>query len=109
MRDVRRHGKVIDTVNALPVGGEAAYHGVFQHDVLAHALCDALLGAAGLGDIGTHFPDTDPKWKGANSLRFLEHVVDCIRNDRPPLVDGREGRRSLELITAIYESIESGR
>ena len=43
-------------------------------DVLAHALCDALLGAAGLGDIGTHFPDTDPKWKGANSLQFLEHV-----------------------------------
>jgi len=43
-------------------------------DVLAHALCDALLGAAGLGDIGTHFPDTDPKWKGANSLLFLEHA-----------------------------------
>ena len=43
-------------------------------DVLAHALCDALLGAAGLGDIGTHFPDADPKWKGANSLVFLEHV-----------------------------------
>jgi 2-C-methyl-D-erythritol 2,4-cyclodiphosphate synthase len=43
-------------------------------DVLAHALCDALLGAAGLGDIGTHFPDTDPKWKDANSLLFLEHT-----------------------------------
>jgi 2-C-methyl-D-erythritol 2,4-cyclodiphosphate synthase len=43
-------------------------------DVLAHALCDALLGAAGLGDIGTHFPDTDSKWKGANSLLFLEHA-----------------------------------
>jgi len=43
-------------------------------DVVAHALCDALLGAAGLGDIGTHFPDTDPKWKGANSLIFLEHA-----------------------------------
>jgi 2-C-methyl-D-erythritol 2,4-cyclodiphosphate synthase len=43
-------------------------------DVLAHALCDALLGAAGLGDIGTHFPDTDPKWKDANSLIFLEHA-----------------------------------
>ena len=43
-------------------------------EVLAHALCDALLGAAGLGDIGTHFPDTDPKWKGANSLIFLEHA-----------------------------------
>lgn len=43
-------------------------------DVVAHALCDALLGAAGLGDIGTYFPDTDPKWKGANSLIFLEHA-----------------------------------
>jgi 2-C-methyl-D-erythritol 2,4-cyclodiphosphate synthase len=43
-------------------------------DALAHAICDALLGAAGLGDIGTHFPDTDPKWKNAHSLRFLEHV-----------------------------------
>ncbi|MBZ5702693.1 MAG: 2-C-methyl-D-erythritol 2,4-cyclodiphosphate synthase [Acidobacteriia bacterium] len=43
-------------------------------DVLAHALCDALLGAAGAGDIGTHFPDSDPKWKGAASLRFLEHA-----------------------------------
>lgn len=47
-------------------------------DVVAHALCDALLGAAGLGDIGTHFPDTDPKWKGANSLRFLEHVRELL-------------------------------
>ncbi len=43
-------------------------------DVLAHAICDALLGAAGLGDIGTHFPDTDPKWKGVSSLLFLEQV-----------------------------------
>jgi 2-C-methyl-D-erythritol 2,4-cyclodiphosphate synthase len=43
-------------------------------DVVAHALCDALLGAAGLRDIGTHFPDTDPKWKGANSMIFLEHA-----------------------------------
>jgi 2-C-methyl-D-erythritol 2,4-cyclodiphosphate synthase len=43
-------------------------------DVVAHALCDALLGAAGLGDMGTHFPDSDPQWKGANSLLFLEHA-----------------------------------
>ena len=43
-------------------------------DVVAHALCDALLGAAGLGDIGKHFPDSDPKWKGANSLLFLAHA-----------------------------------
>ena len=47
-------------------------------DVLAHALCDALLGAASLGDIGTHFPDTDPKWKGANSLVFLEHTRELL-------------------------------
>jgi 2-C-methyl-D-erythritol 2,4-cyclodiphosphate synthase len=40
-------------------------------DVLAHAICDALFGAAGLGDIGTHFPDSDPKWKNAHSLVFL--------------------------------------
>jgi 2-C-methyl-D-erythritol 2,4-cyclodiphosphate synthase len=44
-------------------------------DVLAHALCDALFGAAGLGDIGTHFPDSDPRWKGANSLQFLERAA----------------------------------
>jgi 2-C-methyl-D-erythritol 2,4-cyclodiphosphate synthase len=43
-------------------------------DVLAHAMCDALLGASGLGDIGKLFPDTDPEWKGANSLLFLEHA-----------------------------------
>lgn len=43
-------------------------------DVLLHAISDALLGAAALGDIGKHFPDTDPKYKGADSLKLLEHV-----------------------------------
>jgi len=47
-------------------------------DVLAHAICDALLGAAGLGDIGTHFPDTDAKWKGANSMVFLERTKELL-------------------------------
>jgi 2-C-methyl-D-erythritol 2,4-cyclodiphosphate synthase len=47
-------------------------------DALAHAICDALLGAAGLGDIGTHFPDTDPKWKDVSSLRFLERVRELL-------------------------------
>jgi 2-C-methyl-D-erythritol 2,4-cyclodiphosphate synthase len=51
-------------------------------DVLAHALCDALFGAAGLGDIGKHFPDTDPKWKGANSLIFLEHAKELLDEKR---------------------------
>ena len=44
-------------------------------DVLLHAVSDALLGAAGLGDIGRHFPDTDPRYKGADSLKLLENVA----------------------------------
>ncbi|HEY3744535.1 MAG TPA: 2-C-methyl-D-erythritol 2,4-cyclodiphosphate synthase, partial [Bryobacteraceae bacterium] len=43
-------------------------------DILLHAVTDALLGAAALGDIGMHFPDTDPKWKGAESAQFLTHA-----------------------------------
>jgi len=63
----------------LMMGGVEISHakGLLGHsdaDVLLHAICDALLGAAGLGDIGTHFPDSDPQWKGANSLMFLEHA-----------------------------------
>lgn len=44
-------------------------------DVLSHAITDAVLGAAALGDIGMHFPDTDPRWKGAPSDLFLQHAV----------------------------------
>ena len=47
-------------------------------DVLLHAVSDALLGAAGLGDIGRHFPDTDPKYKGADSLKLLENVAQKV-------------------------------
>ena len=47
-------------------------------DVLLHAVSDALLGAAGLGDIGRHFPDTDPKYKGADSRVLLRHVVKLV-------------------------------
>jgi len=47
-------------------------------DVLTHAICDALLGAAALGDIGTHFPDSDPRWAGASSLEFLSRVVELV-------------------------------
>ena len=48
-------------------------------DVLLHAVSDALLGAAGLGDIGSHFPDTDPKYKGADSLKLLEIVAQKVK------------------------------
>jgi 2-C-methyl-D-erythritol 4-phosphate cytidylyltransferase/2-C-methyl-D-erythritol 2,4-cyclodiphosphate synthase len=44
-------------------------------DIAAHAICDAILGAAGLGDIGRHFPDTDPQWKGVSSLRLLQAIT----------------------------------
>jgi 2-C-methyl-D-erythritol 2,4-cyclodiphosphate synthase len=48
-------------------------------DVLAHAIGDALLGAAGLGDLGTHFPPGDPQWKGASSLDLLRRIAGMIR------------------------------
>jgi 2-C-methyl-D-erythritol 2,4-cyclodiphosphate synthase len=79
-------------------------------DILSHAITDALLGAAALGDIGMHFPDTDPLWKGADSAQFLSHAAALVRNggyeivnidstvilERPKLKDYR---------TAIRESL----
>ncbi len=50
-------------------------------DILLHALCDALLGAAGAGDIGSYFPDTDPKWKGASSRIFVEKAMELVREN----------------------------
>ena len=57
---------------------EKGLDGHSDADVLLHAVSDALLGAAGLGDIGLHFPDTDPKYKGADSLKLLEAVEQKI-------------------------------
>lgn len=59
------------------------YKGLLGHsdaDVLAHAICDALLGAAALGDIGKHFPDNDDRYKDVDSLVLLENVCELIRN-----------------------------
>jgi 2-C-methyl-D-erythritol 2,4-cyclodiphosphate synthase len=56
-------------------------HGLVGHsdaDVVCHAVADALLGAAGLGDIGEHYPDTDPRWRGMDSTRLLSEVVERI-------------------------------
>ena len=59
--------------------GETGLAGHSDADVLAHAVIDALLGAAALGDIGSHFPDTDPKWRGADSIHLLGTVVAELR------------------------------
>lgn len=66
------------------LGGVRVPHtrGVLAHsdgDVVLHALCDALLGAAGLGDIGQHFRDTDPRWKGADSRQFVQAAMQMLR------------------------------
>ena len=59
--------------------GEKGLKGHSDADVLIHAVIDALLGAAALGDIGSHFPDTDEKWRGADSARLLKTVVSEVR------------------------------
>jgi 2-C-methyl-D-erythritol 2,4-cyclodiphosphate synthase len=61
--------------------GERGLHGHSDADAVAHAVTDALLGAAGLGDIGEHFPDTDPQWNGADSLQLLRHAAALVRDD----------------------------
>lgn len=74
------------------LGGVKIPHarGVLAHsdgDVLLHALCDALLGAAGLGDIGMHFPDSDPQWRGADSRAFLRRVRELLRQSGYEIVN----------------------
>jgi 2-C-methyl-D-erythritol 2,4-cyclodiphosphate synthase len=86
---------------------EQGLQGHSDADVLAHAITDALLGAAGLGDIGQHFPDTDERWKDADSMELLgvvvarvgriEHVDCTVMMERPKLSPHREAiRASLE-------------
>ena len=89
---------------------EFGLEGHSDADVLAHAITDAILGAAALGDIGMHFPDTDERWKGCDSLVFLRHAQKLVEGlgyrvvnidstvilERPKLKDYREAiRRSL--------------
>ena len=104
---------------ALIIGGvtipcEFGLEGHSDADILMHAVTDALLGAAALGDIGMHFPDTDPRWKGAASLVFLKHAAMVAREagfeivnvdstvilEKPKLKDYRLGMRE-NLASAI--------
>lgn len=75
--------KLVEGRKLILGGVEIPYEkGLLGHsdaDVLLHAIMDALLGAAGLGDIGKHFPDTDPQYKGISSMKLLSHVAELIR------------------------------
>jgi len=87
-------------------------------DVLAHAITDALLGAAGLGDIGQHFPDTDEQWRDANSMDLLRvvvarvgaiaHVDATVMMERPKLSPHREAiRASLEAVLGCPVNVKA--
>jgi len=94
-------------LGGVEVPSEQGLQGWSDADVLTHAIMDALLGAAGLGDIGQHFPDTDETWKGADSIALLRDVVADLRGrgctianvdvtvvlERPKLAPHREAMR----------------
>ncbi len=63
-------------LGGVTIPSEFGLEGHSDADVLAHAITDAILGAIAAGDIGMHFPDTDPKWKGQDSLKFLQHACE---------------------------------
>ena len=95
-------------LGGVTVPSEMGLEGHSDADVLAHAITDAILGAAALGDIGMHFPDTDPRWKGCDSLEFLRHALKLATDlgyrvisvdstvilERPKLKDYREAIRN---------------
>jgi len=107
----------------LILGGVEIPHerGLLGHsdaDVLAHAITDALLGAAGLGDIGQHFPDTDEQWRGADSMELLrvvaarvgaiEHVDCTVMMERPKLSPHRDAiRANLEQLLGCTVNVKA--
>lgn len=67
-------------IGGVTIAHDKGLDGHSDADVLLHAICDALLGAAGLGDIGKHFPPTDNRYKGIDSRKLLQHVVSMLAN-----------------------------
>src|ERR1700734_2497339 len=65
-------------LGGVKIPSEFGLEGHSDADILSHAITDALLGALALGDIGMHFPDTDPRWKDGDSLMFLRHARDLV-------------------------------
>ena len=95
----------------LILGGVEIPHslGLLGHsdaDVLLHAIMDALLGAAALGDIGKHFPDTDERYRGISSLKLLEHVAELLEEEHLGFTGREEGISSnaVCLLSTIYEN-----
>ena len=80
--DVHRivHGEGRMMLCGVEVATDAYFEAHSDGDVAIHALCDALLGAVAFGDIGLHFPPSDPKWKGADSRDLLSRVVELVRS-----------------------------
>ena len=74
-------------LGGVTIPSEVGLDGHSDADVLAHAVGEALLGALALGDLGRHFPDTDPRWRGVSSLVLLGHVMELLRNRRAALVN----------------------
>jgi 2-C-methyl-D-erythritol 2,4-cyclodiphosphate synthase len=74
-------GDRVLVLGGVPFPGERGLAGHSDADVVAHAVTDALLGAAGLGDIGQHFPDTDPAFAGANSIDLLRRAVAAVAGE----------------------------
>jgi 2-C-methyl-D-erythritol 2,4-cyclodiphosphate synthase len=95
-------------IGGVEIPSEFGLEGHSDADVLLHAITDAVLGAAALGDIGLHFPDTDERWRGADSQAFLRHACSLVRQagyqivnvdstvllERPKLKDYREAMRA---------------
>jgi 2-C-methyl-D-erythritol 2,4-cyclodiphosphate synthase len=74
-------------IGGVEIEHEQGLDGHSDADVLAHAVIDALLGAAGLGDIGEHFPDSDERWRDADSMHLLAHVLALVNDTRHELVN----------------------
>ena len=74
-------------IGGIKIAAEFGLEGHSDADILLHAITDALLGAAALGDIGMHFPDSDPEWKGADSVRFLEQALELVRGQGYQLIN----------------------
>ncbi|HTO09954.1 MAG TPA: 2-C-methyl-D-erythritol 2,4-cyclodiphosphate synthase [Candidatus Binatia bacterium] len=74
-------------LGGVTVPSQAGLDGHSDADVLSHAVGEALLGALALGDLGRHFPDTDPRWRGVSSLLLLRHVIELVRGRGGSLVN----------------------